>query len=87
MIALVALPFLAPSPWIVAFVVVPLLIAFLPASVRQHPRRLMVACLFAVVLAVGLYADDGDFLIRKPEICNHVTWTDIEYWEYGCYEF
>lgn len=34
-----------------------------------------------------LRADDADFILAKPEICNHVTWDDWDYWYYGCYAF
>jgi hypothetical protein len=52
-------------------------------------RRLIVAVLLAVAVsgAVKVYADDGDFVLRKPKECEGLSWTDADYWYYACYTF
>jgi hypothetical protein len=86
MSALVMLPIVAPSPWFAVLCAVPVLLIYAPTAVRRH-RALIAGLMLATLFAVGIAAAEEDFAIARPKICDDLTWTDADYWYYGCYAF
>lgn len=52
-------------------------------------KALMVAVGIVIVTAgvARVRADDGDFVLRKPDVCFTATIWDLDYWLYSCYSF
>jgi hypothetical protein len=86
MSALVMLPIVAPSPWLALFCAVPVLLIFAPTVVRRH-RAVIAGLILAGFFAVGIAAAEDDFAIARPKVCDGLTWSDADYWYYGCYAF
>lgn len=87
MSALVMLPIVAPSPWLALFCVVPVLLIFAPTVVRRH-RAVIAGLILASLFAVGIAAaEDDEFVLVRPKICDELSWTDADYWYYGCYAY
>ncbi len=62
---------------------------FYAPVVAKRSKRLTAAFIVAAVVALGVvvFAEEADFVLVPPPQCANLTWTDLEWWELGCWHW